>query len=434
MGEDKDYTYNSATGKIVLTATGVLKVNGAITVSGTCTAQSHSITATVTGGSIDTGVKPVTGTDYTTTLKAATGYTLPASITVTVGGKALVASDYTYDSGTGAITIMGAALTGDVTITATCPKQYIPSTTYSVQGDLGGTGTLSPTSVEEGTTYTGQITPATGHSYPASVTVKVGTTTLAAGDYTYDAGTGKVTIPAARVTGSITVTATCPASTYGVTGTITNGSLTPVTAAYGTAYTGTITPDAGYDRPAGITVKVGGAELAAGDYTYDAGTGIVTIPADKVTGDIEIIAVCAKTAVKDLNVTYEVHGRNYGWGQGFVNAPDTAGTVGQGLRAEAIVIRDDNANVTFHYQVHARDTGWMSEVTEGMTAGTTGQSRRIEAVKIWTTGSEADNYAIQYRVHMRDLGWSGWADQGAIAGTTGQSRRIEAIQIRVIKK
>ena len=33
------------------------------------------------------------------------------------------------------------------------------------------------------------------------------------------------------------------------------------------------------------------------------------------------------------------------------------------------------------------------------------------------------------RVHVQDIGWQNWVRNGRIAGTTGQSKRIEAIQI-----
>lgn len=58
---------------------------------------------------------------YTGTLVATTFYTLPTSITVTMGGKTLTSgTDYTYSSSTGAISIP--SVTGDITITGTATR------------------------------------------------------------------------------------------------------------------------------------------------------------------------------------------------------------------------------------------------------------------------------------------------------------------------
>ena len=59
------------------------------------------------------------GTQYTATLAASSGYTLPDSITVKAGSTTLTAgSHYSYNSSTGAIIINGSAITGNITITA----------------------------------------------------------------------------------------------------------------------------------------------------------------------------------------------------------------------------------------------------------------------------------------------------------------------------
>ena len=58
-----------------------------------------------------------------------------------------------------------------------------------------------------------------------------------------------------------------------------------------TAYTATLTPEKNYMLPESVTVTAGGTELTAGtDYTYDSGTGELTVPAEKVTGALTITA------------------------------------------------------------------------------------------------------------------------------------------------
>ncbi len=61
------------------------------------------------------------GTNYSATLTPSTGYHLPSSISVAVGGNTLStgSSTYTYDATTGAISIDGKAIKGDIVITAT---------------------------------------------------------------------------------------------------------------------------------------------------------------------------------------------------------------------------------------------------------------------------------------------------------------------------
>ena len=66
--------------------------------------------------------------------------------------------------------------------------------------------------------------------------------------------------------------------------------------------------------------------------------------------------------------------------------------------------------------------------------GTSGESKRLEAIKIQLTGEEADLYDIYYRVHVQSFGWLNWAKNGEAAGTAGYSKRLEAIQIIIIKK
>ena len=67
-------------------------------------------------------------------------------------------------------------------------------------------------------------------------------------------------------------------------------------------------------------------------------------------------------------------------------------------------------------------------------AGTSGQSKRLEAIEIDLTGEMASHYDIYYRVHIQDIGWQSWVKNGETAGTTGQSKRLEAIEIVFVEK
>lgn len=75
------------------------------------------------------------------------------------------------------------------------------------------------------------------------------------------------------------------------------------------------------------------------------------------------------------------------------------------------------------YEAHIQDIGWQKPKSNGQVAGTEGQEKRIEAIKINC------DIPIKYRVHMAEKGWSNWKSNNETAGTIGESRRIEAIEI-----
>ncbi len=80
------------------------------------------------------------------------------------------------------------------------------------------------------------------------------------------------------------------------------------------------------------------------------------------------------------------------------------------------------------YEVHIQDIGWQESKENGEIAGTTGESLRIEAIKI-----NAD-FPIEYRTHVQDLGWLPWVKNREMSGTTGESKRVEAIEIKSEKE
>ena len=67
-------------------------------------------------------------------------------------------------------------------------------------------------------------------------------------------------------------------------------------------------------------------------------------------------------------------------------------------------------------------------------AGTTGQSKAIQAVQIRLTGEKKDEYQILYRAHVANDGWQNYVTTDEIAGTTGESKDLQAIQIVLLKK
>ncbi len=106
------------------------------------------------------------------------------------------------------------------------------------------------------------------------------------------------------------------------------------------------------------------------------------------------------------------------------------GTTGQGLRVEAMRLRVSGGSVS--YQAHVQSVGWDSWASDGELAGTEGEAKRLEGIKICLTGEVADAWSIQYRCHVQTYGWLGWAADGEIAGSTGFGKRLEAIEVRVV--
>lgn len=144
--------------------------------------------------------------------------------------------------------------------------------------------------------------------------------------------------------------------------------------------------------------------------------------------------VYAHWKLKDVSVIYGTHVQNIGW-QTNVQDGKLAGTVGQNRQIEAIKIAlNTNKNLGIVYTTHVQNDGWHSNSFNNEISGTTGQSKRVEAIMIKLTGADADKYDIYYRAHAQNLGWLGWAKNGAPAGTSDYKYRLEAIQILVLKK
>ena len=76
----------------------------------------------------------------------------------------------------------------------------------------------------------------------------------------------------------------------------------------------------------------------------------------------------------------------------------------------------------------------MNWVADGAMSGTSGQAKRLEAIRIRLTGELANHYDIYYRVHAQSFGWMGWAKNGEAAGTARYAKRLEAIQIVLCRK
>lgn len=105
-----------------------------------------------------------------------------------------------------------------------------------------------------------------------------------------------------------------------------------------------------------------------------------------------------------------------------------AGTTGQGKRLEQIKIRGMEPSANMCYKVHVEGTGWSSKKCQNSAAGTVG--KRIEAIEILDTTLTVDQ-SVYYQSHIQNEGWVPLRWDGGLSGTTGRSLRMEAIAIAV---
>ena len=138
---------------------------------------------------------------------------------------------------------------------------------------------------------------------------------------------------------------------------------------------------------------------------------------------------------KSSIVQYQAHVQDYGW-LNWVKEGMLAGTTGEAKRVEAIKIalRDQEYEGSIQYKTHVEDYGWQSWVRDGASSGTTGSAKRLEAIQIKLTGDMAEKYDIYYRTHVENFGWLDWAKNGESAGSEGYAYRMEGVQIKVVPK
>lgn len=173
-------------------------------------------------------------------------------------------------------------------------------------------------------------------------------------------------------------------------------------------------------------IKKAAAVIATGTMLFSgmAGTG-----ASGLFSSLTDSSITVSAAVSKPDVIYSTHIQTYGWGSASKNGA-SSGTTGQKKRLEAVKIQCPG----IQYRSHVSGIGWQSWKKSGEISGTTGQSRAIEAIEIKLTGEYAKYYDVYYQLHVQRLGWLGWAKNGESAGSTGNSLRAEAICIKIVKK
>lgn len=119
------------------------------------------------------------GTDYTATLNAIAGYSLPSSIEIYADNSKIDGGGYSYDASSGKITIYGSRIKGDIVIKADGTAKGV-AVTFDKQGGSGGTDSVNATydaampnitpPVRTGYTFAGYYTQENKQYYDASGT------------------------------------------------------------------------------------------------------------------------------------------------------------------------------------------------------------------------------------------------------------------------
>ncbi len=141
------------------------------------------------------------------------------------------------------------------------------------------------------------------------------------------------------------------------------------------------------------------------------------------------------TAKNNNQLWYRAHCQNLGWLDP-VHDGQISGTTGFSARLEALLIdlrtiREKYPDAKLSGDFHVQNIGWvhLDNIEPDTLIGTIGKSLRLEAFRLHLTG--VPGKTLYYEAHVQDIGWQGVRKDGEMAGTTGQSKRIEAVRIWV---
>ncbi|HJW00673.1 MAG TPA: metallophosphoesterase [Arthrobacter sp.] len=129
-------------------------------------------------------------------------------------------------------------------------------------------------------------------------------------------------------------------------------------------------------------------------------------------------------AAGETRITYAGHVQEVGW-QASVSDGATAGTVGRGLRLEALRF----ATTVQTARAHVQNIGWQEYRSGPATIGTEGQSLRMEAIQV---RSAVPGEAVRCQAHVENIGWMAEVGDGEVCGTIGRSLRLEAVRLRMV--
>ncbi|WP_346970037.1 GH25 family lysozyme, partial [Collinsella aerofaciens] len=101
------------------------------------------------------------------------------------------------------------------------------------------------------------------------------------------------------------------------------------------------------------------------------------------------------------------------------NVPGINGSCDMNYCFNGSLLNVDDGMMHVQYEAHVSNIGWMSSKRDGSTAGTTGQSKAVEALKVRILNPVEDG-SVQIDAHVSGIGWQGWDTPSASeGGTTG---------------
>ena len=133
------------------------------------------------------------------------------------------------------------------------------------------------------------------------------------------------------------------------------------------------------------------------------------------------------TRLAGLNYGLYVNDGPEGWSS--ASGGEIAGTVGQGRKTGAF--RISGFGFPAEFRTHAEGDGWHHWLPAVEGAFDRGVGKRLEAIQFRFRSGIPNDVTILARVHLQTIGWTPVTivKDGTTLGTTGESRRLEAIQI-----
>lgn len=129
---------------------------------------------------------------------------------------------------------------------------------------------------------------------------------------------------------------------------------------------------------------------------------------------------------KDAKIKLKIQADAYCGGKkwlGYKDSNMTIGTTGESRRLNAMRMKitqapEDSPNIGIEYRVFQELSGWHEWKKNGMDAGNASDNNyRISAIQIRLINNKSD-HKIVYRSHMQRRGWSEWVSEGETAGVT----------------
>lgn len=278
--------------------------------------ETYSVLYNLTGVKVvdeELHTQAINGEDFTINLQPNTDEGFlevdESSLVVNIAGEQ--SQDFTFNFMTGALTVSGQAIIGDVEISA---QGLTTSTTFTAVTTSSNGTIVAEQTAQKGVEYVATFTANAGYIlYPTIASLSVGGTSLLENTnaFTYDRQTGTVTILAEYVTGDIEIVwnaqpLVLKTSLDNATCVQTGSAIT-----LGTEISLTLVANTYYNLPQTIKLTYAtfsGEQLPAEAFSYNALTGQVTVLAEYVT---DVICVSAEAQVKTASVTYNVQNVTY---------------------------------------------------------------------------------------------------------------------------